>query len=168
VKARGATPGDLAAAFSDASPAVRAAAFGGNLPGAKDLPKETRAELLATARGLLTTDADPEVRRSALQWLNEFPKEDRGALLELARNDTDPYVRITAWSRSPEAAVRTNSAEIVAGLESGDIRVRDAAWRIVSRTLGVDVPYRAGWNPRARERAVARIREALGNVAPER
>lgn len=153
----------LGAALLDDQPAVRAAALAARLPGGKNVPKEAREQLLATAVKLASGDASPDVRRAALGWTGAMPKEVREEVLERARNDSDPLVRIEAYQRSPSDVVRQDQNRVLADLDSADARVRDAAYRLVVRTWNVDVPYRAAWNPKARAEALQAIRAQVGS-----
>lgn len=165
-KAKALSASEIAAGLADAAPGVRAAAFAANVPPAsKEWPAESRKALLASAEAVLRNDPSPDVRRAALQWVNEFPRNERGPLLDAARADNDPWVRISAYARSPAAVVRRDRDAVLAGLDASDPRVRDAAYRVIAQTWNVDVPYRAAWNPRARDRAAAAIREAVATDA---
>lgn len=154
--------GEIAAAMADGSAAVRAAAFAARLPnlakGASDEEKAARGAALDAAIRLATSDPDPGVRRSALAWTGAMPKDERERVLDLARNDANPLVQIEGYARSPGAVVKEQPDRILSALESQDAKVRDAAYRLVARTWGVDVPFRAQWNPKARAAAVASIR----------
>jgi hypothetical protein len=152
----------IAAAMGDDHPAVRAAALAARLPGGKNVPKEERDAALAMAVRLATGDASPDVRRAALGWTGAMPKEVRDQVLEAARSDSDPLVRIEAYQRSPAEIVRQSENRVLADLDSADPRVRDAAYRLVVKTWNVDVPYRAAWNPKARAEALRAIRAQVG------
>jgi len=148
----------IAAAMGDDQAAVRAAALAAKLPTGKNVPKEERQAALDTAVRMATTDPSPDVRRAALAWTGAMTKEVREKVLETARNDADPLVRIEAYQRSPVDVVKQQENRVLADLDAADPRVRDAAYRLVVKTWNVDVPYRAAWNPKARAEALQAIR----------
>jgi hypothetical protein len=153
---------EIAAKMRDSSPGVRAAAFSAALAAlpknATKEQKQAREELLQSAARTALTDSAPEVRRSALAWTGAMSEPLRNKVLETARNDSDPLVAIEAFARSPAPVVRAEPERVLTQLDSTDPKVRDAAYRLVARTWGVDVPFRATWNAAARARAVAAIR----------
>lgn len=148
----------ITAALADENAAVRAAAFAARVPGGKDIPKEQRDAAITMAARIATADADADVRRSALAWVSSMPKETAAQVLESARNDPDPLVQIEGYSRSPQSFAKAQPERLVSQLDSPDPRARDAAYRLVVKVWGVDVPYRASWNPKARAAAVLAIR----------
>ncbi|MCE9635227.1 MAG: HEAT repeat domain-containing protein [Planctomycetes bacterium] len=156
--------GDIQAALGDDNAAVRAAALAAKLPNGKDIPKDERAAAIQTAVRLATTDPSPDVRKAALAWAGAMPKDAREQILETARNDGDPLVRIEAYSRSPAPVVRQQAERVLSDINSPDARVRDAAYRLVVKTWNVDVPFRAGWNQKARDAALAAIRAQVARA----
>lgn len=156
------TQEQLSATLGDATPAVRAAVFAASVPQLpKNATKEQKAErddLLRRAAETALADSEADVRRAALAWAGAMPQDLRDKVLEKARADSDPLVSIEAYARSPAAVVKAQPDTILSRLDASDPKVRDAAFRLVVKTWGVDVPYRAGWNAAARARAVAEIR----------
>jgi hypothetical protein len=161
------SPAALAAAFADDDAAVRRAALANGaarLPqfaNDKSLAKPEVQRLVETAVRLASSDPDASVRRAAIQQVGNLPKAVRDDILAAGRNDSDLFVKLTAYARSPDAVGREGTPYFVTGLESSDSGVRDYAYRQLQRLTGVTAPFDTRWNPKARADAIAKIRQDL-------
>jgi hypothetical protein len=161
------SPPDLAAAFADADPAVRRAALysaSGRLPqfaNDKSLARTDYQSLVDTTVQLAASDPDPSVRRAAVQQVGNLPKTVRDEVLATGRNDSDLFVKLTSYARSPDPVAREGTPLFVSALDSTDSGVRDYAYRQLQRLDGVTAPFDARWNSKARADAIAKIRQDL-------
>ena len=161
------TPSQLAAALADGDAGVRRAAL--NM-GLNRLPqfgsdasvgKQELQDLIATTVRLAAADPDASVRRVAIQQAGRLPAEVRNQVIAAGRDDADLFVKLTAYARSPEPVAKQGTPLFVGALESSDAGVRDFAYRQLQRYAGVTAPFDARWNRKAREDAIARIRQDL-------
>jgi len=105
--------------------------------------------------GALTAlrDADPTVRRAAVERLADVgTMADAPALVKALRDDDDDVRQLAeaalwrVWSRSGDAAVDALYASGLREMESGDV---DAAIRTFTRVIERKPAFAEGWNKRA-------------------
>jgi hypothetical protein len=161
------TPSQLAAALADRDAGVRRAAL--NM-GLNRLPqfgndasvgKQELGDLVATAVRLAADDPDASVRRVAIQQAGRLPADARNQVIAAGRDDADLFVKLTAYARSPEPIAKQGTPLFLGALDSSDPGVRDFAYRQLQRHAGVTAPFDTRWNRKAREDAIARIRQDL-------
>ena len=127
----------------------------------KNVSRDALAQAYARVQELARHDDDANVRRAAVNSIWNLPNAQRTSLLETARHDSDPFVRLTAYARSGRDVARTVTQDFVGALEHDDQRLRDFAYRQLRDLHGVREPFQAGWNRAARERAVEAIRRQV-------
>jgi hypothetical protein len=161
------SPSQLAAALADADAGVRRAAISAGLNRLPQFTSDASVarqevnDLVAAAARLAASDPDASVRRAAIQQAGRLPADVRAQVIAAGRDDTDLFVKLTAYARSPETVARQGTPLFVGALESGDPGIRDFAYRQLQRIAGVTAPFDARWNRKAREEAIAKIRADL-------
>jgi hypothetical protein len=161
------SPSALATALADDDAGVRRAALNaglGRLPAFANDKSVLRADyqqLVDAAVRIAASDPDPSTRRAAVQQVGNLPKPVRDQVLETGRNDSDMFVKLTSYARSPDPVAKTGTGLFVSALDSSDASLRDFAYRQLQRLDGVTAPFDSRWNAKARAAAIDKIRQDL-------
>ncbi len=129
---------------------------------AKDADRGALDAAAQRAADLAAHDADAAVRRAGMDAARSLPRDLRDSVLEAGRADSDLGVRLVAYARSPRDVAEGAVNEFLGALSSNERWQRDYAYGQLRRLFGVRVPFDGGWNPAARNAAIAEIRTAVG------
>jgi hypothetical protein len=161
------SPSALSSALADDDPGVRRAALNaglGRLPqfaNDKSILRADYQQLVDTAVRIAATDPDASVRRSAIQQVGNLPKTARDQILDAGRNDSDLFVKLTSYARSPDPVAKSGTNLFVGALDAKEQDIRDFAYRQLQRLDGVTAPFDSRWNAKARATAIDKIRQDL-------
>ncbi len=159
--------GTLRAGLADEDPSVRvtALAYGMHHTGRYWKDKKVDNALVkqtwGTVADLARSDPNADVRRAAVNSTGRLPKSQRNDVLTSAREDSDPFVRLTAYARSGGDIARTATQDFVGALASPDARLRTFAYRQLQRLHAVKEPYSGRWNDEARAEATQAIQREI-------